>query len=103
MKSKFARLCFYYDIPGKEQAIHSLDFLDGIKVRMNPSGEDDSLEDRLAKCIDKYEAKSTSVCECCGAENAEICNEKPVFNWVMALCPSCKEERIRRYNANKVK
>ena len=98
VKSKFARLRWYYDIPGKEIGIHAFDFLGGSSIRMYPEGEQDSLESKIAECVKRYEAKSITVCETCGADNAEICNEPPVFRWVSTLCPSCKADRIALYN-----
>lgn len=98
VKSKFARLRWYYDIPGIEIGIHAFDFIGSGSLRMYPEGEEDSLESKLAACVRCYEAKSITVCETCGADNAEICNEPPVFRWVSALCPKCKEDRIALYN-----
>lgn len=60
--------------------------------------DDGSLEKKIAECVKKYEAKSITICEYCGADNADVCNEPPVFRWVTALCPSCKEKRIALYN-----
>ena len=99
VKSKFARLRWYYDLPGKEQAIHAFDFIGNASLRLYPEGEVDSLESKLAECVRRYEAKSITICETCGANNAEICNEPPVFRWVSALCPKCKEDRIALYNS----
>lgn len=98
VKSKFARLRWYYALPGKEIGIQALDFIGSGSIRMFPEGETDSLESKLAKCVRKYEAKSTNICEHCGAENAELCNEPPVFKWISTLCQSCKKERIALYN-----
>lgn len=98
VKSKFARLRWYYDLPGKEIGIHGLDFIGSGSIRMYPEGENDSLESKLAECVRRYEAKSTNICEHCGADNAEFCNETPVFRWISVLCQSCKEERIALYN-----
>lgn len=98
VKSKFAGLRWYYDLPGKEQAIHAFDFIGNTSIRMYPEGEEASLEEKLAACVKKYEKKSSSVCEQCGAENAEICNEPPVFRWIRTLCPACKADRIALYN-----
>ena len=97
-KSKFARLRWYYDIPGKEIGIHAFDFIGSGSIRMYPDGEENSLESKIAECVRRYEEKSTTVCEHCGAENAELCNEPPVFRWISTLCPACKEERIALYN-----
>lgn len=98
VKSKFARLRWYYDLPGKEMGIHAVDFLGDTSIRIHPKVESDSLESKIVECVRKYEAKSISICEYCGADNAEICNEPPVFSWITALCPSCKEEKIALYN-----
>lgn len=65
---------------------------------MYPDGDEETLESKIAECVRKYETKSVSICEYCGADNAEICNEPPVFRWVTALCPSCKGERVAIYN-----
>lgn len=98
VKSKFGKLRWYYDLPGKELGIHAFDFLGSGSIRMFPEGEKDSLESMIAECVKKYEAKSRTICEHCGADNAELCNEPPVFRWISTLCPSCKEERIVLYN-----
>ncbi len=97
-KSKFGRLRWYYDLPGRELGIHAFDIMGGSGLRMYPKGEENSLENKLAECVKKYEAMSGCICEHCGADNAELCNELPVFRWVMTLCPSCKEEKIALYN-----
>lgn len=97
-KAKFARLRWYYDIPDKEIGIHAFDFIGSGSIRMYPDGEENSLESKIAECVRRYEEKSTAVCEHCGAENAELCNEPPVFRWISTLCPACKEERIALYN-----
>lgn len=101
VKSKFARLRWYYDLPGKEQGIHAFDFLGGVSVRMYPEGEEDSLESKIAECVKRYEAKSVTICEHCGVNNAEICKDPPVFRWVTTLCPACKAERIAFYDRKK--
>lgn len=101
VKSKFASLRWYYDLPGKEARIHAFDFIGSASIRMYPEAEDNSLESKIAECVRKYEAKSTTVCENCGADNAERCNEPPVFRWISTLCPVCKKERIELYNRKK--
>ncbi len=98
IKSKFARLRFYYNLPGKELGIQAFDFLGAGSIRMFPDGEQDSLESKIAECVRAAEAKSKSICEQCGSENAELCNEPPVFRWISTLCPDCKEARITLYN-----
>lgn len=98
VKSKFASLRWYYDLPGKETGIHAFDFIGSGSIRMYPEGEDNSLESKIAECVRRAEAKSTTVCEKCGAENAELCNEPPVFRWISTLCPDCKADRIALYN-----
>lgn len=81
--------------------IHAFDSLGGSSVRLYPKGETDSLESKIAECVKKYEAKSATTCEYCGADNAELCNEPPVFRWVSTLCPSCRDARIALYNKKK--
>ncbi len=98
VKSKFGCLRWYYNLPGKEMGIHAFDSLGGGSVRLCPKGETDSLESKIAECVKKYEAKSATICEYCGADNAELCNEPPVFRWVSTLCPSCRDARIALYN-----
>lgn len=98
VKSKFAQLRFYYDLPGKEVGIQAFDFIGSGSIRMYPEGEADSLGSKIAECVKAAEAKSKSICERCGSENAELCNEPPVFRWVTTLCPDCKEARIALYN-----
>lgn len=97
-KSKFARLRWYYDLPGKEIGIHAFDFIGTGSIRMFPEGAQNSLESKITECVRKYEEKSTTVCEHCGADNAELCNEPPVFRWISTLCSACKEDRIALYN-----
>ena len=65
---------------------------------MYPEGEADSLENKIAECVRAAEAKSTTICEQCGSENAELCNEPPVFRWISTLCTDCKQARIALYN-----
>ena len=98
IKSKFAQLRFYYDLPEKELGIQAFDFLGAGSIRMFPDGEQDSLESKIAECVRAAEAKSKSICEQCGSENAELCNEPPVFRWCSTLCRDCKEARISLYN-----
>ena len=94
VKSKFAQLRFYYDLPGKEVGIQAFDFIGSGSIRMYPEGEADSLEIKIAECVRAAEAKSKIICEQCGSENAELCNEPPVFRWISTLCSDCKEARI---------
>lgn len=101
-KSKFAQLRWYYDISGKEIGIHAFDFIGSGSIRMYPDGEENSLESKIAECVRRYETKSTTVCEHCGADNAVLCKEPPVFRWISTLCPACKEERIALYNRKMV-
>ena len=98
VKSKFAQLRFYYDLPGKEVGIQAFDFIGSGSLRMYPEGEADSLENKIAECVRAAEAKSTTICEQCGSENAELCNEPPVFRWISTLCTDCKQARIALYN-----
>ncbi len=92
------QLRWYYDISGKEIGIHAFDFIGSGSIRMYPDGEENSLESKIAECVRRYETKSTTVCEHCGADNAVLCKEPPVFRWISTLCPACKEERIALYN-----
>lgn len=101
VEGKFARLRWYYDLPGKEVGIHAFDFIGSGSIRMYPEGDDDSLERKIAECVRRYEEKSATICEYCGAENAELCNEPPVFRWISTLCPKCKADRIALYNKRK--
>jgi len=98
VKSKFARLRWYYDLPGKEMGIHAFDFLGRASVRMYPDGEENCLENKIAACVKKYETNSVNICEHCGSDGAEICNEPPVFRWITTLCSSCKADRIAFYS-----
>lgn len=98
VKSKFAQLRFYYDLPGKEVGIHAFDFIGSGSIQMYPKGEENSLESKIAACVRKYETKSKSICESCGADNAELCNEPPIFRWIRTLCPACKADTIAFYN-----
>lgn len=98
VKSKFAQLRFYYDLPGKEVGIQAFDFIGSGSIRIYPEGETDSLENKIAECVRAAEVKSKSICEQCGSENGELCNEPPVFIWITTLCPDCKEARVALYN-----
>lgn len=51
VKSKFAQLRFYYDLPGKELGIQAFDFLGAGSIRMFPEGEQYSLESKIAECV----------------------------------------------------
>lgn len=98
VRSKFGKLRWYYDLPGKEIGIHAFDSFDGVSIRMYPKGEEESLESKISECVKRYEAMSAHICEYCGVDNAELCNESPVFSWVTTLCPNCRDEIIARYN-----
>lgn len=98
VKPKFAQLRFYYNLPEKEVGIQAFDFIGSGSIRMYPEGEADSLENKIAECVRAAEVKSKSICEQCGSENGELCNESPVFKWITTLCPDCKEARIASYN-----
>lgn len=69
-----------------------------VSIRMYPEGEVDLLESKIAECVRAAVAKSKSICEQCGSENAELCDEPPVFRWISTLCPACKADRIALYN-----
>lgn len=98
VKSKFGKLRWYYDLPGKEIGVHAIDFIGDASIRVFHESDAYSLERKIADCVKKYEKMSAHICEHCGADNAELCNEQPVFRWISTLCPSCKAERISLYN-----
>lgn len=97
IKSKFGKLKCYGGRSGNEPGIHAIDFLGSGSIRFYPE-EIDELTKDINDVIRKYEALSASVCELCGATNAKLCKEPPVFRWVSTLCPDCRDARISLYN-----
>lgn len=55
-----------------------------------------SLRKEVAEIIRKYEKKSASVCEICGAANAERRNISTKYYYVKAVCDKCYDEYMRR-------
>lgn len=98
VKAKFGQLRFYYDLPRREVGIQAFDFIGSGSIRIYPEDEADSLENKIAEYVRAAESKSTTICEQCGSENAELCNEPPLFRWISTLCTDCKQARIALYN-----
>lgn len=100
VKEKFATLRFYYEYKDAPRALHALDFIGVGSIRFNPEHSEEEPKQRLrneiAKIVRKYEKKSASVCEICGAadNNAERRNMSRYY--VRTVCDKCYDEHVHK-------
>lgn len=71
IKEKFGELCFYFKTSNVNQ----------------------SLNKAVTEIVDKWEEKSTTVCEQCG-KNGELRSD---LSWVLTLCDKCYEQEKSKY------
>ncbi len=93
VKEKFATLRFYYEYEDAPCKLQILDFIGcGTSIRFNPEHSEEEPKQRLRKEIKaivyKYEKKSASVCEVCGADNAKYRNISKYY-YIKTLCDNC--------------
>lgn len=101
VKQKFATLRFYYEYEDTPCALQALDFIGGgTSIRFNPEHSEEEPKQRLrneiAEIVRKYEKKSASVCEICGADNAERRNISAKHYYVKTVCDKCYDECMRK-------
>lgn len=100
VKEKFATLRFYYEYKDTPCALQALDFIGVGSIRFNPEHSEEEPKQRLrneiATIVRKYEKKSASVCEICGADNAERRNISTKHYYVKTVCDKCYDERMRK-------
>jgi len=99
IKEKFATLRFYYEYEDALCKLQALDFIgDGTSLRFNPKNSEEepkqSLRNEIAKIVRKYEKKSASVCEICGADNAERRNMSKYY--VRTVCDKCYDAHMHK-------
>lgn len=88
IKEKFGTLRFYFKFEGSEQEIYAFDFLSGGGFRFMQ--KDTPIHKEISDIVRKYEKKSASVCERCGAAG-RLRTER---RWVITLCDKCNNERM---------
>lgn len=90
IKQKWGSLRFYYSINSEHRkALHGIDFIDGLGLRIYPESDDDnSLAKEIETIVSRYETKSKEVCEHCG-EKGEIRS----LSCVLVLCDQCYSKR----------
>lgn len=99
IKQKFARLRVYYEYKDTPCHFQAFDFIgSGTSIRFTPENSKEStkqsLRNEIATIIRKYEKKSASVCEMCGADNAERRNISAYY--VRTLCDKCYGAHIHK-------
>lgn len=99
VKQKFATLRFYYEYEDAPCKLQALDFIgSGSSIRLNPRHSEEDPKQRLrneiTEIVRKYEKKSASVCEICGADNAERRNMSRYY--VRTVCGKCYDAHIRK-------
>lgn len=86
IKEKYGSLRFYYHFEREPIPIHAFDILGpkGVSgARIMPKGN--SLSNKIAEIVSRYESKSKKVCEICGRDGV-LRNELP---WIRTLCDEC--------------
>lgn len=101
IKEKFATLRFYYEYEDTPCALQALDFIGGgTSIRFNPEHSEEEPKQRLrneiVEIVRKYEKKSASVCEICGADNAKRRNISTKYYYVKTVCDKCYDEYMRK-------
>lgn len=100
VKEKFSALRFYYEYEDTPCALQALDFIGGgTSIRFNPEHSEEpkqSLRKEIAEIVRKYEKKSASVCEVCGADNAERRNISTKHYYVKTVCDKCYDEHMHK-------
>ena len=104
LKEKLSMLRIYYCFPDVPCGIAALDSLStGESIRIEPLKEEENeakrkLRHDIWEIIRETEIKSKNICEMCGAEDSEPCNDTAYgINRVQTLCATCRIERIRRF------
>lgn len=101
IKEKFGMLRFYYEYEDSPCKLQALDFIgSGASIRFSPENSEEtpkqSLRKEIASVVRKYEKKSASVCEICGADNAERRNISTKHYYVKTVCDKCYDEHMRK-------
>ena len=73
VKEKYGELCFYYHTEAEN---------------IEASAAVDELHRQVAKIVEKYEDKSSTICEFCGQQGKLRENRA----WILTLCDQCNEE-----------
>ena len=95
VKQKFARLRFYYTFEGVPAGV-IIDFLGSGTLRTDPDDDDapddvKALHAKIKSIVRRYEEKSGTVCELCGAAGAL---RKLENGWLKTLCGDCFETLV---------
>ncbi len=99
VKQKFAKLRFYYTFEGVPAGL-TIDFLGSGTLRTDPDDDtapDDvkALHAKIKDIVRRYEEKSGTVCEFCGAAGTL---RKLENGWLKTLCNDCYEKKISEQN-----
>lgn len=87
VKEKWGALRFYYSYKGVNHTCHAIDGPSG-GVRLYPDHPNNELHKKIADIVRKYEEKSLSVCEICGAPG-ELRTD---LRWIRTLCDDCYQK-----------
>lgn len=100
IKEKFATLRFYYEYEDTPCKMQALDSIGGVSIRFSPENLEEtpkqSLRKEIAAIVCKYEKKSASICEFCGADNAERRNISTKYYYVKTVCDKCYDEYMHK-------
>lgn len=65
----------------------------GLRYYVTPS---EGCEHNLWEIAERYERRSYSTCEACGATLSVLTANSPGTTWVKSLCSSCREQGVTR-------
>jgi hypothetical protein len=89
-KEKFGKLKLRFYYQDYDPGTHSIDSLDGCGLRAGPGSSE--LHQEVAKIVEKWEAKSMTVCEICGSAG----EMRTDLRWVKTLCERCYSPRKQK-------
>lgn len=93
-KEKFGSLRFYYHFDDEPIDIHAFDIIGPDSIKSNRvMPRDNSLYEKVAEIVLKYEDKSGTICEICGC-NGETRIDMP---WIRTLCINCYNKVKGKY------
>lgn len=85
---------FYYHFDGEPIDIHAFDIIGPDSIKSNRvMPRDNSLYEKVAEIVLKYEDKSGTICEICGC-NGETRIDMP---WIRTLCINCYNKVKGKY------
>lgn len=90
VKEKLGQLRFFYHPVDYDPGIHAIDSLDVVGLQAKPDRSE--LHKEIAEIVQKWQIKSTTLCESCGAAGVL----RRDLRWVQTLCLQCYSPRKQK-------